>query len=127
MVCAALLSSASLTFAQEADSQEWLKALTSRITVSGFIQGGYTATHLNGQNTNSWDIKRAILIARARVTDRWSFFVMHDMSSVLQEFYTDYRLTNDEGSSAAQTFACVSVSSRPRFLSRTLLPHRCSS
>lgn len=96
MVCAALLSSASLTFAQETDGQAWLKDLSSRITISGFIQGGYTATHQNGKNTNGWDMKRAIIIGRARVTDRWSFFVMHDLSSVLQEFYTDFRLTKDK-------------------------------
>ena len=97
ILCAAVLGGTNLAYTQtNADGNEWTKELSSRITVSGFIQGGYTATHINGKNTNGWDMKRAILIARARVTDRWSFFVMHDMSSVLQEFYTDYRLTSDK-------------------------------
>lgn len=97
MLCAVLLGGTNLAYAQpRAEDSDWLKELSSRITISGFLQGGYTATHLNGQNTNTWDMKRTIVIARARVTDHWSFFVMHDFSSVLQEFYTDFRLTNDK-------------------------------
>ncbi len=82
--------------AQEKEDAQWLKDLTSRITVGGFVQGGYTYTHQQGVNSNTWDMKRAIILARARVTDRWSFFFMHDFSSVVQEYYTDFRITRDK-------------------------------
>ncbi len=91
-----LTSGTTLIHAQEAESPEWLKDISSRITVNGFAQAGYTYVHNNGANTNTWDVKRTLLWARARVTDRWSFLLMHDFSSVLQEFYTDYRISNDK-------------------------------
>lgn len=71
----------------------WAQDLKSRITLGGFIQAGYTATDLDGTRTNTLDMKRAIVYARARVTDRWSFFFMHDFGSQVQEFYTDFRIT----------------------------------
>ena len=91
-----LTSSVTLVHAQEADSPELLKDISSRITVNGFAQAGYTYVHNNGANTNTWDVKRTLLWARARVTDRWSFLLMHDFSSVLQEFYTDFRISGDK-------------------------------
>lgn len=71
----------------------WLKDLTSRITLNGYAQAGWSYQNPNGVNTNSYNLKRTLLWAKARITDRWSFLFMHDFSSVVQEFYTDYRLT----------------------------------
>ncbi len=41
-------------------------------------------------------MKRAIFLGGAQITDRWSFLFMHDFSSVVQEYYTDFRITNNK-------------------------------
>ena len=75
---------------------DWMKELTSRITFNGYAQGGWSYQNMNGRETNSYNLKRTLLWAKARITDRWSFLFMHDFSSVVQEFYTDFRVTNDK-------------------------------
>ena len=80
--------------AQQKDSDiDWMKDFTSRITLNGYAQGGWSYQDPNGQATNAYNLKRTLLWAKARITDRWSFMFMHDFSSVVQEFYTDYRVT----------------------------------
>ena len=80
--------------AQQKDSDiDWMKDFTSRITLNGYAQGGWSYQDPNGQKTNAYNLKRTLLWAKARITDRWSFMFMHDFSSVVQEFYTDYRLS----------------------------------
>ena len=74
---------------------DWLKNLTSRITLNGYAQAGWSYQDPNGVRQNAYNLKRTLLWAKARITDRWSFLFMHDFSSVVQEFYTDYRLSND--------------------------------
>ena len=74
---------------------DWLKDFTSRITLNGYAQGGWSYQNSNGKHQNAYNLKRTLLWAKARITDRWSFMFMHDFSSVVQEFYTDYRITND--------------------------------
>ncbi|MDO5762283.1 MAG: porin, partial [Bacteroidales bacterium] len=75
----------------------WSKDLASRIKIHGYAQGGYTYMSKGAQeHYNSFDIKRVLFWANAQITDRWSFLFMHDFSSVVQEFYTDYRLTNNK-------------------------------
>ena len=86
---------ASAQQANEKTDKDWLKALSSRIEVNGYAQAGYTWTHQDGKHTNTFDLKRTLIWAKARITDRWSFLFMHDFSSVVQEFYTDYRVTNN--------------------------------
>ena len=79
---------------QEQKSEpDWMKDFTSRITLNGYAQGGWSYQDINGKKTNAYNLKRTLLWAKARITDRWSFMFMHDFSSVVQEFYTDYRLT----------------------------------
>ncbi len=73
---------------------DWMEDLASRIQLHGYVQGGFTYNHAGGIDTNTFEIKRAYLLANAQITDRWSFLFMHDFSSVVQEYYTDYRLTN---------------------------------
>ena len=75
---------------------DWAKDLTSRIQLHGYAQGGYELSHHEGQTSNTFNIKRVLFWANARITDRWSFLFMHDFSSVVQEFYTDYRLTRNK-------------------------------
>lgn len=70
--------------------------LASRIELHGYAQGGFNYTHKGHEDTQSFELKRVIFWANARITDRWSFLFMHDFSSVVQEFYTDYRLTRNK-------------------------------
>ena len=79
----------------KSDEPQWLKNLSERITLNGYAQVGYLWRNQDGEQTNFLDLKRTLLWAKAQITDRWSFLFMHDFSSVVQEFYTDYRLTND--------------------------------
>ena len=80
--------------AQQKDSDiDWMKDFTSRITLNGYAQGGWSYQDPNGQKTNAYNLKRTLLWAKARITDRWPLMFMHDFSSVVQEFYTDYRLS----------------------------------
>ena len=74
---------------------DWLKDFTSRITLNGYAQGGWSYQNPNGKAQNAYNLKRTLLWAKARITDRWSFMFMHDFSSVVQEYYTDYRISND--------------------------------
>ena len=97
-VLLAAFSSTAAMGQQKNDSDiDWLKDFTSRITLNGYAQGGWSSYQdPNGQKQNSYNLKRTLLWAKARITDRWSFLFMHDFSSVVQEFYTDYRVTNDK-------------------------------
>ena len=70
----------------------WAATLSESMELHGYAQAGYTWRHQNDVNSNTFDVKRVLLWAKANVTDRWSFLFMHDFSSVVQEFYTDYRL-----------------------------------
>jgi hypothetical protein len=84
-----------MAHAQQKDSEiDWMKDFSSRITLNGYAQAGWSYQDANSQKTNAYNLKRTLLWAKARITDRWSFLFMHDFSSVVQEFYTDYRLTN---------------------------------
>ena len=94
-VALAAMSSTAAMGQDKGSQPDWLQDLTSRITLNGYAQGGWTYQDINGQKTNTYNLKRTLLWAKARITDRWSFLFMHDFSSVVQEFYTDYRISND--------------------------------
>ena len=83
---------------QQVSSSEtdWTKDFTSRITLNGYAQGGWSYQDPARAKTNSYNLKRTLLWAKARITDRWSFLFMHDFSSVVQEFYTDYQVSSDK-------------------------------
>ena len=96
-VLLAAFSSTAAMGQQKSDSDiDWMKDFTSRITLNGYAQGGWSYDDKNDVKTNSYNLKRTLLWAKARITDRWSFLFMHDFSSVVQEFYTDYRISNDK-------------------------------
>ena len=96
-VALAVFSSVAAMGQQKKDGDiDWMKDFTSRITLNGYAQGGWSYQDLNDKKTNSYNLKRTLLWAKARITDRWSFMFMHDFSSVVQEYYTDYRLSNDK-------------------------------
>ena len=89
-------STAAMGQSQSADKIDWLKDATERIQLHGYAQSGFNYTHLDGEDKASFDMKRVYIWASARITDRWSFLFMHDLSTTVQEFYTDYRFTNNK-------------------------------
>ena len=93
-VALAVFSSVAAMGQQKSSETDWLKDFTSRITLNGYAQGGWSYQNPNEVKTNSYNLKRTLLWAKARITDRWSFMFMHDFSSVVQEYYTDYRISN---------------------------------
>ena len=95
-VALAVFSSVAAMGQQKSSETDWMKDFTSRITLNGYAQGGWSYQDLNDHKTNSYNLKRTLLWAKARITDRWSFMFMHDFSSVVQEYYTDYRISNDK-------------------------------
>ena len=76
---------------QTKDSPDWLKDLASRITINGYMQGGYEYNDKGGQTTSTFNFKRAIFWGKARITDRWSFLFMNNFanSKGVLEYYTD--------------------------------------
>ena len=88
------MGSGLMASAQQKSSEiDWTKDFTNRITLNGYAQGGWSYQNPNGKPQNAYNLKRTLLWAKARITDRWSFMFMHDFSSVVQEYYTDYRLS----------------------------------
>jgi len=105
LLTAVLAALSVLSFAQTEQAEqekktktpEWVRDLASRIEIHGYMQGGYEYNnqHYNGDEVSTFNLKRFILYAKARITDRWSFLFMHDVCGVVQEFYTDYRVTKN--------------------------------
>lgn len=73
-----------------------LGELADRIQVHGYMQGGFNYNHANGTDQNTFELKRSIFWINGQVTDRWSFQFMHDFSSEVLEYFTDYRLTQNK-------------------------------
>ena len=74
---------------------DWLADVASRIQLHGYAQGWYYYQNAAGKKSNTFLCKRTLLWANAQITDRWSFLFMHDFNSVVQEYYTDYRVTKN--------------------------------
>ena len=79
-----------------ASAPNWAQDLARRIQIDAYAQGGFTYEHTGGKDNNTFDIKRAMIIAALPITDRWFAFFMHDISSEVQEYYTSYRVTNNK-------------------------------
>lgn len=77
-------------------ANELLGELADRIQVHGYMQGGFNYNHANGTDQNTFELKRSIFWINGQVTDRWSFQFMHDFSSEVLEYFTDYRLTQNK-------------------------------
>jgi hypothetical protein len=91
--------SSTAAMGQREDQKEvtdWLKDASDRIELHGYAQGGFNYTHQNGDDKGTFELKRILFWANAQITDRWSFLFMHDFSSVVQEYYTDFRITNNK-------------------------------
>ena len=80
----------------EKDVKYWANTLASRLKVTGYAQTGYTATMpKNGENTNTFDMKRAILMVGAEITPKFYAFFMHEFkNNAMQEYYMEYRPCN---------------------------------
>lgn len=70
-----------------------MQTFADRFEFHGYAQAGYTYRD-NASDLSTFDIKRVLFWAKAKVTDKWSFLFMHDFSSVVQEFYTDYKFND---------------------------------
>lgn len=81
---------------EETKTKEFLSDVMDRIIVHGYAQAGYTYNDRGGDKSNTFDIKRTLFFAHAAITDRWFFMFMHDFNSQVQEYYTDYRLTDNK-------------------------------
>ncbi len=81
---------------QKKNDGDWLSDLTSRIQINGYAQGGYSWNNKNGKQTNEFNLKRTLMWVKAPITERWSFLFMHDFSSVVQEYYCDYRVSRNK-------------------------------
>lgn len=87
-----------MAYAEEATPKEGntLKEITNtlkeRITLQGYIQVGYSYDDKAKKN-NSFDVNRAILMARGQITDRWSCYFMYSLAGTgkILEAYTEYR------------------------------------
>ena len=69
-----------------------LNTLKERITLEGYMQLGYTYQDGPTERSNTFDIARAILMARGRITDHWSCYFMFSLagSPKVLEAYTEY-------------------------------------
>ena len=88
--------SSTAAMGQGKEDSDLLKELSERVQLHGYAQGGFNYTHKAGEDTPTFELKRVLFWANAQITDRWSFLFMHDFSSVVQEFYTDYRFTRNK-------------------------------
>ena len=73
-VLLAALSSAFAMGQSKSESKtetDWMKDLTSRIQFNGYAQGGWSYQDPQGVKSNSYNLKRTLLWAKARITDRW--------------------------------------------------------
>lgn len=95
-IMAVFSSTAAMGQQEQSKKTDWLQDLTSRMELHGYAQAGYSYDDANGKTNSTYNLKRTLLWAKANITDRWYFLFMHDFSSVVQEFYTDYRLSNDK-------------------------------
>ncbi len=81
---------------EESSAKKFVSDVSERIKLHGYAQAGYTYQKNSAQEVNTFDIKRTLLWANAQINDRWSFLFMHDFNSQVQEFYTDFRITNND-------------------------------
>lgn len=78
--------------AQEVNVNKVVNTLKERITLSGYIQVGYNYGNKNERTEHSFDLKRAILFANGKITDKWSAFFMYSFGNTgkILEAYTEY-------------------------------------
>ncbi len=95
-ILAAMLFFPALALAQNSEEKDlnyWAKEVASRLKVTGYAQAGYTATMPEeGAGTNTFDMKRAILMVSAEITPKFYGYFMHEFKGGnMQEYYLEYR------------------------------------
>ncbi len=90
------VSSLECVYAQEKQGvrvDNVVNTLKERITLEGYAQLGYSYNDAVGGKTNTFEIKRAILMARGKITDRWSCYFMYSFANTARilEAYTEYQ------------------------------------
>ena len=78
---------------EDKDVAYWAQSVLSRIKVMGYAQAGYTATFQeNGRNTNTFDMKRVVMMLGADIAPHFYAFIMHEFKAGnLLEYYMEYR------------------------------------
>lgn len=91
--CLLLLSIHTLK-AQDTRLNNVVNTLKERITLAGYAQVGYTYDDAGEKASNTFDLKRAIFMARGKITDKWSCYFMYSFANTgkILEAYTEYRL-----------------------------------
>ena len=71
-VMLAVFSSVAAMGQQEQKKAEidWLKDFTSRITLNGYAQGGWSYQDINGKATNAYNLKRSGVLHRLQTFQR---------------------------------------------------------
>lgn len=75
------------------DVAYWAQSVLSRVKVLGYAQAGYTATmQENGKNSNTFDMKRVVMMLSADIAPHFYAFIMHEFKAGnLLEYYMEYR------------------------------------
>lgn len=78
--------------AQDASLNDVVNTLKDRISLSGYVQVGYTYDDEGVGKSNSFDFKRVIFMAHGKITDKWSAYFMCNFanSTKVLEAYTEY-------------------------------------
>ena len=79
--------------AQETTVNNWVNTLKDRLTVEGYAQMAYTYDDTEGAKANTFEVKRAILMLRGKITDRWSCYFSYNFANTgkILEVYTEYK------------------------------------
>ena len=99
VVCLAVSAGAEASGAgdgKDGGAPSWMEDFASRMKVYGYAQAGFSYAHGGGADASSFDLKRSLLWVDGEITNRWSFRFMHDFSSVVQEYFADYRITRSK-------------------------------
>ena len=70
-----------------------VNTLKERLTVEGYAQMAYTYDDTEGSRANTFEVKRAILMLRGKITDRWSCYFSYNFANTsrILEVYTEYK------------------------------------
>lgn len=75
------------------DIAYWAQSVLSRVKVLGYAQAGYSATFQeNGKNSNTFEMKRVVMMLGADIAPHFYAFIMHEFKAGnLLEYYMEYR------------------------------------
>lgn len=70
-----------------------VNTLKERVTLSGYVQTVYTYDDAETASNNTFEIRRAILMAQGQITDRWLCYFMYSFANTgkILEAYTEYK------------------------------------